>query len=193
MSGGGSDVKNKAGKATECDNVADDATLHGVVREGLEQRELKDMKKWAVQIPGKGLPNWISRSKDLRWERAWLASPEHVLWHLVDRVVTSGTCLCDALPFGFESVAHKAISPRSIFELTCVCCVRVSAALIKRDYPQIFRLENLKSGSVWVVMKYQSAGRSPSPGSATSLFCCLSLLSYRASFLPPCFMPRPQV
>lgn len=37
-------LKNKAGKAAECDSVGDDATLCGVVREGLEQRELNDRK-----------------------------------------------------------------------------------------------------------------------------------------------------
>lgn len=30
--------KNKAGKTIECDNVGGDATLHGAIREGPEQR-----------------------------------------------------------------------------------------------------------------------------------------------------------
>lgn len=93
-------LKNKAGKAIECDTVGGDATLHGVTREGLEQRAGRSEGVSHADNWGKGLLDRLSRAKGLGWECAWhdrstaeepqwfLASPGHVLWHLTDGAVT---------------------------------------------------------------------------------------------------------
>lgn len=85
-----------------------------------------------------------------------------------------GTLQCNALPFGTESVAQKAVSPQTMLGLNWVsqCCIYTKMDVLS----QTFTLENLKSGSVWVVMKYQSTENNPSLGSATSLFCILNFM-----------------
>lgn len=63
-------LKNKAGKAIECDTVGGDATLHGVTREGLEQRAGRSEGVSHADNWGKGLLDRLSRAKGLGWECA---------------------------------------------------------------------------------------------------------------------------
>lgn len=58
-------LKNKTGKAIEGENVGGDATLHGVMREGLGQRAERSEGVSHAGNWGEGLLDRISRAKGL--------------------------------------------------------------------------------------------------------------------------------